>query len=93
MAEMRSSLRPLVDSGTGPQHPFNRGQLKCSSKKNSSISSAMSGLFIMSRAIGTSTSGVSISSLNATKSSRVAKSFMIRRGLLLEEMFEEMGML
>ena len=53
----------------------------------------MSGLASMSRAMGTSTVGVSISSLKATKSSGVAKSFMIRRGLLLEEIFAETGIL
>ena len=75
-------FRPLYSCGIlSPQPQYiSTSQRKCSSKKNSSTRRAISGLRSSSIAIGISTSGVSMASLNDTKSSGVAISQSILSG-------------
>ena len=76
IAECLSNDSPATDSGVvklGDQpHGISISQRKCNSKKNSSMSDVTLSSRSICSAIGISTSGVSISSLNDTKSRFVA---------------------
>lgn len=91
---IRSSSSPhTCTSLVNFQHANSDIYRKCNSKKNSSTREDKAGSLRSDRAIGISTSGLSMSSLNATKSSGRAMDLISRIGELCADSFEEIGLL